>query len=149
MNKKYLFQTIYLFALVLGTIFAFANGQGIKKNDQQLMIKVDAQGCAMSVDLVSAQDNCEGSEFAGNCGKKGKDCVCMSSQKFLSWEIDSETRFELAFTGANPLKANCKLKSGNNHKTRCKVDAPAGDYQYDVTVEGCPGQVYDPKIVVR
>jgi hypothetical protein len=151
MNKRNQFQTGYLFALVLLSIFTlgFANAQSIKKNDQLLMIKVDPQGCAMSVDLVSADDNCAGSEFAGNCGKKGKDCVCMRSQKFLSWEVDTDARFELAFTDVNPLKANCKLKSGNNYKMRCKIEAPAGDYDYEVTVEGCPGQVYDPRIVVR
>ncbi|MFT6896887.1 MAG: hypothetical protein ACJA13_001292 [Paraglaciecola sp.] len=151
MNKKHQFQTVYLFALVLLSLFTLgsANAQGIKQNDQQLMIKVDAQGCAMSVDLVSPEDNCAGSEFAGSCGKNGKDCVCMRPQKFLSWEIDTDARFELAFNGTNPLKANCKLKSGNNYKTRCKIEATAGDYYYDVTVEGCPGQVYDPKIVVR
>ena len=113
------------------------------------MIKVDASGCAASVDLVSPVDNCEGSEFAAKCGKNGKDCVCMRDQKFVSWLINTDTRFELKFNGASPFKSNCKVKSGNNNKITCKIEAPNGDYDYDVIVESCPNQVYDPKIVVR
>jgi hypothetical protein len=127
----------------------FANAGNIKKNNQELMIEVDASGCASSVNLISPVDNCEGSEFAGSCGKNGKDCVCMRDQKFVSWMISADTRFELKFNGASPFKNNCKFKSGNNKKIQCKIEAGDGNYDYDVIVESCPNQVYDPRIIVK
>lgn len=56
-----------------------ANASGIKKNDQSLLIKTDTRGCATEVILASPEDNCSDSEFANNCGKNGKDCVCIRS----------------------------------------------------------------------
>lgn len=142
---------ISLMLLVVACLAAFnvLADAGIKKNDQQLLIKVDQSGCAQSVDLVSSVDNCQGSDFAASCGKNGKDCICMQNHKFVTWEIDKETRFEVAFVGADPFKNNCKFKSGNNKKIRCKIDVAEGDFEYNVIVETCPGQVYDPKIIIR
>ncbi len=144
-------KLISVVLLVFISLFAvgFANAGDIKKNNQELMIEVDALGCASSVDLVSPVDNCEGSDFADNCGKNGKDCVCMRDQKFVSWLISTDTRFELKFTGASPFKDNCKFKSGNNKKIQCKIEAADGNYDYDVIVESCPNQVYDPRIIVK
>ncbi len=149
---KLIKKSTLLFLFIITTCLAVFNvmaDSGIKKNDQKLQIKVDQSGCAKSVDVISLVDNCQGSQFEGSCGKNGKDCVCMQNQKFVSWEITNGSRFELQFVGASPFKANCKEKSGNNAKIRCKIDSPDGDYEYNVIVETCPGQVYDPKIVIR
>ena len=140
---------ILLAAMLSGAVAIDAVADApIKKHDQALMIKTDGQ-CAVSVDLVSSEDNCAGSAFAGNCGKNGKDCVCIRDKKFITWQIDNGARFELQFDGTSPFKGENPLKSGNNSKLKRKVDAPEGDYIYNVVVEGCPGQVYDPRIVLR
>ncbi len=151
MSIQYFTKLISVVAIVFTSLLAvgFANAGDIKKNNQELMIEVDASGCASSVNLVSPVDNCEGSEFAGNCGKNGKDCVCMRDQKFVSWLISTDTRFELKFQGASPFKDNCKFKSGSNKKIQCKIEAGDGNYDYDVIVESCPNQVYDPRIIVK
>jgi hypothetical protein len=148
MSFKHIFASLVLLFLTI-SISSAVYAQGIKKNDQELLIKVDANGCAASVDLVSTIDNCSDTDFAANCGKNGKDCVCMRNAKFVSWTAETDTRFELIFRGPSPFKSNCKYKSGNNRKIKCKIDATDNDYDYDVILESCPGQVYDPRIVVR
>lgn len=126
-----------------------ANASGIKKNDQSLLIKTDTRGCATEVILASPEDNCSDSEFANNCGKNGKDCVCMRTNKFVTWSVDNGSRFEIQLSGADPFKANCDLKSKNKPQIKCKVAAGNGDYLYDVVLESCPDKTYDPKIIIR
>jgi hypothetical protein len=121
----------------------------IKRNDQELMINVGPDGCAKSVDLVSAVDNCADSAYANSCGKNGNECICMRSQKFVSWKVSNDSPFEIQFQGTRPFKRQCNLKSGDKAKLRCKITVNDGDFNYDVIVKTCPGQVYDPKIVVR
>jgi hypothetical protein len=122
----------------------------IKNNDQTMRIITDAQGCVTEVVLKSPiEDNCQDSEFADRCGKNGKDCVCILKSKFLSWEIDRNARFELQFVAENPLKSNCRLKSGSNKKIKCQIVSEDGDFKYNVVVESCPGIIYDPQIIVR
>ncbi len=151
MTRKRQIKIFTFITFMLASIFTVAtvNAAGIKKNHQELMIKVNARGCVDSVVLKSQDDNCAGTEFADTCGRNGKDCVCMQPKKFVSWVIDAETRFELRFKGDMPFKSNCKVKSGNNRKIQCKIDAPDGDYEYDVIAESCPEEVYDPRIVIR
>lgn len=125
------------------------NAGGIKKNDQRLIIFADARGCPTGVELESEVDNCKGSQFASNCGKNGKDCVCMRPDKFISWEAQNESKFEIKLTGDDPFTENCKLKSANKKRVKCKIAVVEGDYMYDVVLKSCPDQVYDPKIVIR
>lgn len=139
---------MFILAAITTTSMTIAAGN-IKKNDQQLTIKVKSNGCAESVVLASSADNCSGTEFAASCGKNGKDCVCMQNNKFVSWKVETDTRFELVFKGPSPFKSNCKMKSGNNGHLKCKIEAPDNDYDYDVILESCPSQVYDPRIVLR
>ena len=148
-QRKTKIITYIIFILANFFTITVANAAGIKNNHQELTIKVDARGCVSSVELASQDDNCAGSDFANNCGNNGKDCVCMQSSKFVSWMIDADTRFELKFIGDMPFKPNCEVKSGNNKKIQCKIDAPDGDYEYDVIAESCPDEVYDPKIIIR
>jgi hypothetical protein len=122
----------------------------IKKNDQTLMVQTNEQGCATHVVLASPDDNCAGSEFADTCGKNGKDCVCMRTGKFVTWEVDNGSRFEIKLRDADPFTANCSLKSKNKPRIKCKVATDKdGEYEYDLILETCPGQVYDPVIVIR
>jgi hypothetical protein len=151
MYRKYSIKLVAITAFLLASVFTITMAQaaGFKKNNQEVVIKVNAKGCVSSVELASSADNCSGTEFANSCGKSVIDCICMKHQKFVSWVIEADTRFELKFKGPSPFKSNCKFKSANNQKIQCKIDAPDGDYEYDVLAESCPDDVYDPRIVVR
>jgi hypothetical protein len=129
--------------------FNALSANGFKKNSQKLMIHVDSRGCAYNVALVSPVDNCADSNLANSCGKNGKDCVCMTNKKFITWKTSNGSRFELVFNGDKPFKNNCGLKSKNKKSIKCKIDSDEGDFIYDVVVETCPDQTYDPRIVVR
>lgn len=129
--------------------FSAISAGEFKKNNQELLIQVDSTGCASYVELVSPEDNCAGSNLASSCGKNGKDCVCITDQKFITWTISSDSRFELKFNGLEPFKNKCSLKSKNKEEIKCKIDTADGEFVYDVVVESCPGQTYDPRIVVR
>jgi cellobiose-specific phosphotransferase system component IIB len=129
--------------------FNAVSADKFKKNSQELMIKVDSRGCAIDVELVSPQDNCAGSSWANKCGKNGKDCVCITNQKFITWKTSNGSRFELKFNDAEPFKKKCNFKSRNKKRIKCKINSANGDFIYDVVVESCPDQTYDPRIVVR
>lgn len=125
-------------------------GHNPRPNRSKIRVgRASKQGCVTDVILVSAEDNCQGSEFENSCGHKGKDCVCMKPNKFVNWEIDNNARFEVQFINQNPLKENCKMKSGGNNELKCQVASTDGDYEYNVAAQSCPGNSYDPKIIIR
>ena len=149
-----IFNTIdfrVLLAALFVSLLSFnaVSDNAFKKNNQELLIQVNSTGCASYVELISPEDNCAGSDLASSCGKNGKDCVCITNQKFITWTISNNSRFELKFKGLKPFKNKCSLKSKNKHEIKCKIDTVKGEYEYDVVVESCPGQTYDPRIVVR
>jgi hypothetical protein len=129
--------------------FNAVSADEFKKNNQELLIQVDSTGCASYVELMSPEDNCVGSNLASSCGKNGKDCVCITNQKFITWTISNDSRFELKFNGLEPFKNKCSLKSKNKQEIKCQIDTADGEFVYDVVVETCPDQIYDPRIVVR
>jgi hypothetical protein len=129
--------------------FNVVSADEFKKNNQELLIQVDSTGCASYVELMSPEDNCVGSNLASSCGKNGKDCVCITNQKFITWTISNDSRFELKFNGLEPFKNKCSLKSKNKQEIKCQIDTADGEFVYDVVVETCPDQIYDPRIVVR
>lgn len=139
---------LFTLAISLSSLSAMAVSK-IKNHDQTMSIKTDAQGCVTQVVLKSPVDNCQGSEFENRCGRHGKDCVCILKSKSLSWEIDNNARFELKFVTTNPLNSNCKLKSGKDKIIKCKIESADGDFEYNVLAESCPGNSYDPVIIVR
>jgi len=147
-NNNFYVLVAALFVSLLS--FNAISAQGFKKNSQELLIQVDIRGCAFDVKLEdSSQDNCEGSDLQNSCGKNGKDCVCMTNQKFIKWTTSNGSPFELVFDGDAPFSNNCGLKSKNKKSIRCKIDSADGEFIYEVVVKSCPEQTYDPRIVVR
>lgn len=140
------------FMLIMGLFMSLqVSANGIKNNDQSLLVQTDEKGCATQVVLkFPEEDNCAGSEFADTCGKKGKDCVCMRKGKFVIWEVENGSPFKIQLRDADPFTGNCALKSKNKPRIKCKVATTEdGNYEYDVILETCPDQVYDPMIVIR
>ena len=130
--------------------FNAMSAKEFKKNSQELLIQVNSTGCAFDVKLSdSSQDNCEGSDLQNSCGKNGKDCVCITNQKFIKWTTSNGSPFELVFDGDAPFSNNCGLKSKNKNSIKCKIDSAEGEFIYDVVVKTCQEQSYDPRIVVR
>ncbi|WP_297823194.1 hypothetical protein [uncultured Paraglaciecola sp.] len=144
-NLRVLLAALFVSLLSFNAVSA----DEFKKNNQELLIQVDSTGCASYVELMSPEDNCVGSNLASSCGKNGKDCVCITNQKFITWTISNDSRFELKFNGLEPFKNKCSLKSKNKQEIKCQIDTADGEFVYDVVVETCPDQIYDPRIVVR
>ena len=151
-----IFNNINLYVLVATLFFSLLSfeaisAKGFKKNSQKLLIQVDdITGCVSHVELaVSSDDNCAGSNWEKSCGKSVKDCVCMTSKKFITWETSNNSRFQLVFRDDKPFDQQCKLKSGDKKEIKCKIGPDEGEFDYDVIVDTCQSQVYDPRIVVR
>ena len=144
-NLRVLLAALFVSLLSFNAVSA----DEFKKNNQELLIQVDSTGCASYVELMSPEDNCVGSNLASSCGKNGKDCVCITNQKFITWTISNDSRFELKFNGLEQFKNKCSLKSKNKQEIKCQIDTADGEFVYDVVVETCPDQIYDPRIVVR
>lgn len=116
-----------------------------RKQDLEIIIK---NSCAVEV-ISDPNDNCKvkHGQMRGQCGTD-KECICMSRNKFVAWTANEDKKFEIKFHDDSPFTRNCKLKSGNNGKIKCKIET-RGDFHYDVYVEGCPSKPYDPRIVVE
>jgi len=79
--------------------------------------------------------------------KNDPECVCSKKEKYISWQTSTGDEFDINFTEGSPFK-RCDYSAGRDGKVRCKIKND-GDYYYEVNVEGCDSNPYDPRIVVQ
>jgi len=137
---------LYYF-FVIGSLI-LAGASHAKNKDQTLTIQLNAEGCVAAI-VAPADDNCEvaGNSHRAGCGTV-KDCACGARDKHIVWQTEPKKAYSIEFYDTSPFQPGCRLEANRNGMLRCLITADAeGEYDYGVTVEGCPE--YDPRIVVR
>ncbi|MDX1678991.1 hypothetical protein [Arsukibacterium sp.] len=138
----------FFYTIVLIGSLMLSMASHAKNNDQTLTIRLDAAGCITAIE-PPADDNCQ---EPGNSGRAGcgstKDCACGARNKHIVWQTQPAKAFAISFYDTSPFQPGCRLAANDNGMLRCLITADAeGEYDYGVTMAGCPE--YDPRIVVR
>jgi hypothetical protein len=124
----------------------FAIAQGNIKHDKVLVIHVDPiTHCATAVLAADNKQDCK-LESPNPC-KKDRECICSKKEKYISWTTNTRDKFDINFTDGTPFK-KCRYTSESAGNVRCKIKN-AGDFYYEVNVEVCASNPYDPRIIVR
>ncbi|MBA6326613.1 hypothetical protein H4J46_01380 [Colwellia sp. MB02u-6] len=129
------------------SLAAFAASNSAK--DKELLIHVDpSTHCAIKVAPSVNESNCTllYSESKNPC-KNDPECVCSKKEKNITWQTTSGDAFDIRFTEGSPFK-RCEYSAERDGEVRCKIKN-SGDYYYEVNVEGCATNPYDPRIVVQ
>ena len=125
----------------------FAQSNSAK--DRELIIHVDPDShCVLEVASSSNENNCAMLYPTNNnpC-KNDPECICSKKEKYITWQTSTGDSFDINFTNGSPFK-RCTYSAGPNGEVRCKIKND-GDYYYEVNVEGCATNPYDPRIVVQ
>lgn len=141
MNKFLMF----LFAST--SMFAIADNNNVK--DTELIIDVDPiTHCAINVGPLYPENNCSLLYPADkNPCKHDPECVCSKKEKYITWQTSTGDGFNIHFTEGSPFK-KCEYSAGRDGEVRCKIKNN-GDYYYEINVQGCATNPYDPRIVVQ
>ena len=129
------------------SMLAFAERNNAK--DRELIIHVAAAShCVLEVTPSKNENNCAILYAANkNPCKNDPECVCSKKEKYITWQTSTGDSFNINFTDKSPFK-KCTYSADPNGKVRCKIKNE-GDYYYEVNVEGCATNPYDPRIVVQ
>ncbi|MFV8819690.1 hypothetical protein [Haliea sp. E17] len=140
-----LFKTLIAFVFV-----TFGSLSMAETVEQKVWIKpvVDANGqCTTTAYFKGEQDNCSNHDAHGRADcPKDTGCVCTRQEKHITWEMDGDKPFTVAFDRGddNPFVTNgsneCDFKGNKKGKLRCRVkekDTPKGLYRYTVGVPDC------------
>lgn len=137
---------VLMFIIASSSIFAMAANSN---KDRQLIIEVNpTTHCAIKVVPSDHESNCALLYPADkNPCKNDPECVCSKKEKYISWQTSTGDEFNINFTDGSPFK-RCDYTADRDGKVRCKIKND-GDYYYEVNVEGCDSNPYDPRIVVQ
>lgn len=144
---KRMTRSFALLIAIFSMVVFGADRNGAK--DRELIIVVDATNhCAVNVVPSNNESNCA-LLFAvdKNPCKNDPECVCSKKEKYITWQTSNGDEFDIHFTNGSPFK-QCAYSAERDGKVRCKIKNQ-GDYYYEVNVEGCAKNPYDPRIVVQ
>lgn len=135
--------------LLIAIISIGAYAQNNSDKDQELIIDVDpSTHCAINVAPADHESNCSLLYSADkNPCKHDPECVCSKKEKYISWQTTTGDGFDIHFTDGSPFK-RCEYSAGRDGEVRCKIKND-GDYYYEINVQGCATNPYDPRIVVK
>lgn len=149
-NSKRLKRMTSSLTVIIITYFMVAFGAfSNAAKDKELIIDVDPNTqCAVFVGPSENESNCAILYPSGNnpC-KNDPECVCSKKEKYISWQTSNGAKFDIHFTEGSPFK-KCNYNAERNSEIRCKIKNQ-GDYYYEINVEGCATNPYDPRIVVK
>jgi hypothetical protein len=135
--------------LLIATTSMIAFAANNRSKDRELIIHVDpTTHCAMSVTPSVNENHCAllYSTNKNPC-KNDPECVCSKKEKYISWQTTTGDKFNIHFTEGSPFK-RCKYSAGRDGEVRCKIKN-SGDHYYEINVQGCASNPYDPRIVVK
>lgn len=136
---------LFILTYVMAAFGAVSNAA----KDKELVIIIDPTShCAINVAPSDNESNCAILYPTGkNPCKNDPECVCSTKEKYISWQTSTGAGFDIHFTHGSPFK-NCTYSAAPHGEVRCKIKKQ-GDYYYEVNVEGCANNPYDPRIVVK
>lgn len=134
------------FVVFISLFSSFSMGDHNSGRDKALVIKIDpVTHCAISVEPANHKQDCK-LESPNPC-KNDPECICSKKEKYIVWTASTEDKFDINFPNGTPFK-RCNYKSENAGEIRCKIKND-GDFYYEVNIEGCANNPYDPRIVVH
>jgi len=149
-RKKLLKRASRSLVLLVATCSMVALGAARNNaKDRELVIDVDpSTHCAIKVAPSDNESKCALLYSANkNPCKNDPECVCSKKEKYISWQTSTGDKFDVHFTNGSPFK-KCTYSADRGDKVRCKIKN-AGDFYYEVNVEGCATNPYDPRLVVK
>ncbi|MGB1261730.1 MAG: hypothetical protein ACPG52_02375 [Cognaticolwellia sp.] len=148
-SKKLLTSITSTLVLIIAAYSMAASAARNNAKDREMIIHVDPiTHCATNVAPSDNENNCALLYPAHKNPCKGdRECVCSKKEKYITWQTTTGDSFDIKFTQGSPFK-RCAYGADRNDKLRCKIKNK-GDYYYEISVEGCANNPYDPRIVVQ
>ena len=148
-NTKLLKSITSTLVLLIAAFSLFANAARNNAKDREMIIHVNPEThCVTKVAPSDNENNCSVLYPAHKNPCKGdSECVCSKKEKYITWQTTTGDSFDIKFTQGTPFK-RCAYGADRNDKLRCKIKYK-GDHYYEISVEGCASNPYDPRIVVQ
>ncbi len=108
-------------------------------------IEISMSESQCSVSMSSSSNGCDANQCDGDSA-----CVCAAKGDFITWNLPTNEKFKLKFSGESPLKDNCG-KNYKKGKQKCKVKEEVSKgqtYTYLVKLQKCANGT-DPRIVIK